>query len=205
MNLSTVSPTRVSETENVPNPMESLLANSWWVIALRGLLAIVFGVVALFVPGAVMLSLALFFAAYVSIDGVLGIISAVQAARHHRRWGLLLVEAILNLAMGVIAALFPAAAVVAFVLVMAVWALVTGLLMVVAAFHLPPNYGGWWLGLGGVVSFVWGVLLAVAPLIGAVVLTWWLGGYAIAFGVMLLVLAFRLRRHRALGESVSLG
>lgn len=205
MNLSTVSSTGISDTENVPNPMESLLANSWWVIALRGLLAILFGVVALFVPGAVMLSLALFFAAYVSIDGVLGVISAVQAARRHRRWGLLFVEAILNLAMGVIAALFPAAAVVAFVLVMAVWALVTGLLMVVAAFHLPPNYGGWWLGLGGVVSIVWGILLAVAPLIGAVVLTWWLGGYAIAFGVMLLILAFRLRRHRALGESVSPG
>lgn len=175
------------------NDMNARLAQNWWAIALRGIVAILFGLVALFVPGAVMLSLALLFAAYLLVDGVFGIIAAVRAARSHERWGLLLVEALLNIGMGVIAAVFPAAAVLAFVLVTAAWALLTGGLMVAAAFRLHISHGRWWLGLGGIVSIVWGILLVIAPMIGAVVLTWWLGGYAIVFGILLLVLAFQLR------------
>lgn len=175
------------------NDMNARLAQNWWAIALRGIVAILFGLVALFVPGAVMLSLALLFAVYLLVDGVFGIVAAVRAARSHERWGLLLVEALLNIGMGVIAAVFPAAAVLAFVLVTAVWALLTGGLMVAAAFRLHISHGRWWLGLGGIVSIVWGILLVIAPMIGAVVLTWWLGGYAIVFGILLLVLAFQLR------------
>lgn len=179
------------------NDMNALLAQNWWAFTLRGILAIVFGVVALFLPGAVMLSLALLFAAYLLVDGVFAIISAVRAARSHERWGLLLVEGILNIAMGVIAAVFPVAAVLAFVFVTAAWALITGALMLSAAFRLHATHGRWWLALGGIVSLLWGVVLVIAPLIGAVVLTWWLGAYAIVFGVMLLVLSFRLRSQRA--------
>jgi len=82
------------------------------------------------------------------------------------------------------------------VIITAAWALIPGGLMLAAAFRLNVSHGRWWLALGGVLSILWGVLLAVSPLIGAVVLTWWLGGYALAFGVMLLVLAFRLRAER---------
>lgn len=114
------------------NDMNALLAQNWWAIALRGIVAILFGLVALFMPGAVMLSLALLFAAYLLADGVFGIIAAMRAARSHERWGLLVVEGILNLAMGVIAALFPVAAVIAFVLVTAAWAFLTGGLMLAA-------------------------------------------------------------------------
>jgi len=176
--------------------MNTLLARNWWAIALRGIIAILFGLVALFVPGAVMLSLALLFAAYLLVDGLFGIISAVRAARSHERWGLLLVEALLNIVMGVIAAVFPVAAVLAFVLVTAAWALLTGGLMTVAAFRLHISHGRWWLALGGIVSIVWGILLVMAPMIGAVVLTWWLGAYAVVFGILLLVLAFQLRTQR---------
>lgn len=175
------------------DPMSALLARNWWAIALRGLAAVVFGLIALFVPGAVLLTLALLFAAYLLIDGVLGIIAAVRAASHHARWGLLLFEGLVNIVVGVVAALFPAAAVLGFVLLVAVWALITGVLMVTAAFRLHVSHGRWWLAFAGIVSVIWGVLLVVAPLMGAVVLTWWLGAYAIIFGVMLLVLGFRLR------------
>ena len=175
------------------DPMSTLLARNWWAVVLRGVAAIVFGLIALFVPGAVLLTLALFFAAYLLVDGVLGIIAAVRAASHHDRWGLLLFEAIVNIVVGVVAAVFPAAAVFGFVLLVAVWALVTGVLVIVAAFRLHVSHGRWWLVFAGVVSVVWGVLLLIAPLMGAVVLTWWLGAYAILFGIMLLVLGFRLR------------
>lgn len=176
--------------------MNALLAWNWWAIALRGLAAVLFGIVALIVPGAAMLSLALVFAAYLAADGVFGITAAVRAAHNHQAWGLLLAEGVLNLLMGLLAAFFPAGAVLGFVLVTAAWALITGGLMLASAFRLKADHGRWWLAAGGVLSLLWGVLLVVAPLAGALVLTWWLGGYALVFGAVLLVLAFRLRGQR---------
>jgi len=173
--------------------MSAALARNWWAIALRGVFGILFGLVALAVPTAVMLSLALLFAAYLLADGVLAIVASVRAAQSHERWGLLLTEGIVDLAMGILVLMFPAGAVLGFVLATAAWALVTGGLMLSAAFRLHAAHGRWWLALGGVVSLLWGVVLILAPLVGALVLTWWLGFYAIAFGVVLLVLAFRLR------------
>jgi uncharacterized membrane protein HdeD (DUF308 family) len=176
--------------------MSALLAQNWWAIALRGVVAIVFGLIALFVPGATLLSLALLFAAYLFVDGVFGCVAAVRAASRHERWGLLLAEGLLNILVGVVAALFPGGAVLAFVLLIAAWSLVTGVLMVVAAFRLNPAYGRGWLIFSGIVSVLFGIALVVSPLIGAVVLTWWLGAYAIAFGIALLVLAYKLRAHK---------
>jgi uncharacterized membrane protein HdeD (DUF308 family) len=173
--------------------MSAILARNWWAIALRGVFAVIFGLIALFVPGATLLSLALLFAAYLIVDGIFGCIAAVKAASQHERWGLLLAEGLLDILVGIVAALFPGGAVLAFVLLIAAWSLVTGVLMVVAAFRLDPAYGRGWLIFSGIVSVLFGIALLVSPLIGAVVLTWWLGAYAIAFGIALLVLAFKLR------------
>ena len=84
----------------------------------------------------------------------------------------------------------------AFVLLVAIWALVSGSLMTVAAFRLNVEHGRWWLAFSGIVSIAYGLLLIVTPLIGALVLTWWLGAYAILFGAALLILAFKLRSRR---------
>jgi len=183
------------------NAMSAALAQNWWAIALRGVIAILFGLVAFAMPVAVMLSLALLFAAYLLVDGIFAIVAALRAARAHERWGLLLFEGVLDFVMAVIAALFPASAVLAFVLITAAWALLTGALMLAAAFRLLHSHGRWWLALGGLVSITWGVLLVIAPGVGAVVLTWWLGAYAVVFGVVLLVLAFRLREQHASSAS----
>jgi len=172
------------------------LARNWWLIGIRGLLGILFGLIALFAPAAALLSLALLFAAYLLVDGVFGIVAAVRAAGHGERWGWLLAEGVLNVVVGCIAAAFPAAAVLAFIVMTAVWALLSGGMMIVSAFRLHLTHGRWWLMLGGVASAIFGILLLIAPMMGALVLTWWLGAYAIVFGVALLVLAFRLRSHR---------
>ena len=95
-----------------------------------------------------------------------------------------------------IAFLSPGLTVIAFVLLLAAWSLVSGGLMLGAAFRLSREHGRWWLALGGIVSIVFGMLLAIAPIIGAVVLTWWLGAYALMFGIALLVLAFKLRARK---------
>ncbi|HYZ63507.1 MAG TPA: HdeD family acid-resistance protein [Acetobacteraceae bacterium] len=173
------------------------LARNWWAVALRGVAGILFGLIALFAPAATMLTLALFFAAYLLVDGVFAIVAAVRAARAHERWGMLLAEGVLDIVMGVIVWMFPEGAVLGFVLVTAAWALLTGGLMLASSFRLHGTYGRLWLALAGIVSLIWGVMLILAPVIGALVLTWWLGAYALVFGIMLLILAFRLRGQHA--------
>ena len=172
------------------------LAQNWWAVALRGAFAILFGLVALFLPGPTILSLVLFFSAYMLVDGIFGIIAAVRAARRGERWGLLVFEGILNIAVGVIAFVMPGITVIAFVLLMAAWSLLSGGLMLGAALRLSPRHGRWWMALAGIASIIFGVLLAIAPIMGAVVLTWWVGAYALVFGVALLVLAFQLRARK---------
>jgi len=177
--------------------MSALLAQNWWAIAIRGAFAVLFGLIALFSPGATLLSLAFLFAAYLLVDGIFGIVAAIRAASRHERWGLLLAEGALNIIMGLVAALFPVGAVLAFVMITAAWSIVTGILMIVAALKLNPAYGRGWLIFSGVVSVLFGLALALSPVVGAVVLTWWLGAYALAFGIALLVLAFKLRGRRS--------
>ena len=178
----------------IPNPalrdgdhrMSAVLAKNWWALGLRGLFAILFGIVALFAPGAVLVTLALFFAGYLLVDGALAIIAAIRAAQRHERWGLLLAEGVVDILVGIAAFVFMAAA----------WALLTGILLIVAAFKLDRQHGRAWMALSGIISVLFGIALVVAPLIGAVVLTWWFAGYAIAFGALLLVLAFKLRSRK---------
>ena len=176
--------------------MTAVLAQNWWAIALRGVLAIVFGVMAFILPTATILSLVLVFSVYMLIDGVIGIISAIRAAGRHERWGFLVLEGVANIALGIAVFLWPGLTVIVFVLLVAAWAIVTGILMIAAAFRLDGAHGRWWLLLSGVVSAIFGVLLVLGPVIGAVVLTWWFGAYALIFGATLLVLAFRLRQRQ---------
>jgi uncharacterized membrane protein HdeD (DUF308 family) len=178
------------------NSMNAALSRHWWVIALRGVIAVLFGLIALTAPGAALLSLALLLGAYLLVDGVAELYVTWRAAQAQAPWGALLGEAVLSIIMGLIALVMPAAAVFAFVILLSVWALITGVLELVAAFRLHSSHGRWWLVLGGVVSIVWGLLLAAAPVVGAVVVAWWLGIYAIFFGASLLAFAWRLHARR---------
>lgn len=176
--------------------MSELLAQNWWALALRGVFAIIFALIAFFSPGVTLLSLVWVFAAYMLVDGVFGIVSGIRAASNNQRWGLLILGGILNILVGIIAFVMPGLTVLFFVTLMAVWSLISGVLMIVAAFKLNPTYGRGWLIFSGIVSVLFGIALLLAPLVGAVVLTWWLGAYALIFGVSLLVLAFKLRGHK---------
>lgn len=176
--------------------MSALLAQNWWAIALRGVFAIMFGIIALLMPGVTLAALVLLFAVYMLVDGIFAIVAGVRAARRHERWGALLLEGVADLIASAIAFLWPLVTVLAFVILMAAWAIVSGALLLTAAFRLHVTHGKWLMGFGGVVSIVWGVLLLAWPIAGAVVLTLWMGAYALVFGVTLLVLAFRLRARR---------
>src|SRR4051812_23936913 len=176
------------------------LARNWWLFMLRGILGVLFGLIALFFPGPTMLSLVILFSAYMLVDGAAAIVSAVRAMRRRDQWGLLIFEGLLNIAVGIVAFLWPGLTVLAFVFLVAGWAIITGGFMMAAGFRLNISHGRWWLVLGGLCSLIYGALLIAMPLIGAVVLTWWMGAYALVFGITLIILSFRLRsryRHQA--------
>jgi uncharacterized membrane protein HdeD (DUF308 family) len=195
--------TAVNDSSGTSNPgtrrseiLRAVLVQNWWAVAIRGVLGIAVGVIAFVMPGPTMLALVLLFAAYMLVDGIFAIIAAIRAGRQHERWGLLVLEGLADIVAGAIAVLWPGITVLAFVLLVAAWAIVSGGLVLAATFRLDIDHGRWWLVLGGVASIVYGVLLIVAPLIGALVLTWWFGAYALVFGFALLILSFRLKaRH----------
>jgi uncharacterized membrane protein HdeD (DUF308 family) len=173
--------------------MMSVLVRNWWAFVIRGVLAILFGLIAFFSPGVTMLSLVLVFAAYTVTDGVFAIVSAVRAAKEGERWWPFALEGVVDILAGVIAVMMPGLTVVVFVALIAAWAIITGAFMLAASFRLDADHGRWWLVLGSVASLAYGVLLLIAPMTGAVVLTWWIGAYALVFGISLLIVAFQLR------------
>jgi len=183
----------------------AILSANWWAITLRGLVGILVGILAFLLPLPTLTALVWLFGAYVFVDGVFNLVTVWRQSRrrrgaHTRPWWALLLEGIIGLAVGVISFLWPGITALALVYLIAAWALVTGVLEIIAAVRLRKVIKGeWLLGLAGVVSLVLGVLLAVAPGPGAIALVWYLGAYAIVFGALLVALSFRLRtRHELL-------
>ena len=175
----------------VPDSLGEALARNWWLIALRGVLGVIFGVIALVMPVATILALVLLFSAYMVVDGAIAIYAAIRAARKQEGWGFLLFQGIASLAAAAIAFMWPGLTVVAFVLLIAAWSIVSGCLMLAAAMR--TEQARWWLVLGGAAALLYGFLMIVAPLSGAVVLTWWLGAFALMFGAALIILSLKLR------------
>ncbi len=173
-----------------------ILAQNWWAVALRGAFAILFGILTLLLPGITIATLVIFFAAYMLVDGVFAIVAAIKAARQNERWGYFVLEGIVDIIAGVVALLWPAITVLVFVYLIAFWSIVSGILMVMAAFKLTGEHGRWWMVLAGALSVIFGIVLAIMPGAGAVALTIWLGAYALVFGVFLLIAAFKLKRMR---------
>ena len=137
-----------------------------------------------------------------AMPGLLARTMAIRASRQGQQWGLLAFQGLASIGAGVIAFLWPTITVLAFVLLIAAWSIVSGVVFVAVAFRVDTSRERWWLMLGGVTSLVFGVLRVLAALLEALVLTWWLGTYTLVIGVALMVLAFRLRSrgyHRPAG------
>ena len=175
--------------------MAGILVGNWWVLALRGALAILFALLAFFLPLVAATAMVLVFGAYAFVDGIFALIAGLRAARHHGRSAPLLVEGILNLLIGVAVFLWPAAMLVALIYLIAIWAVLTGVLLIAAGIALIRHSGEWLLILGGIISVLLGIVLFFAPGAGIVALSWWLGVYALLFGIALLMTAFRIRHH----------
>jgi uncharacterized membrane protein HdeD (DUF308 family) len=173
--------------------MVTSLAQNWWTFTLRGVFALLFGFLAFVAPGATLTTLVFVFGFYAILNGVLALYAAWNL-RSFDRWWLLFLEGLLGIAAGVIAFVYPGAAAIAFLSILAVWAILAGILQIVEAIRLRQEIENEWsLGLSGLASVVFGVLLVVWPRSGLVTISWIIGLYAIAFGVMLLILGSRLR------------
>jgi uncharacterized membrane protein HdeD (DUF308 family) len=176
-------------------PVLPLLSRNWWALALRGLAAILFGILAFAWPGITLFVLIVFFGAYMLVDGIFAIVAAVRAAGDGARWGLMLIEGILGVVVGLVTFFWPGLTALALLYLIAAWAIVTGIMEIAAAIRLRREMvGEWALILGGALSVLFGVLLVVIPArAGLLSLTWLIGAYAVAFGVLQVVLAFRVR------------
>src|SRR5260221_1924510 len=113
--------------------MDTFLLQNWWALALRGVLAIALGVVALLMPGIRLAALVLLFAAYMLVDGIFAVIAGIRAAERHERWWPLVLEGVADLLFAVVIAAWPEVSVIALVYLMGAWAVVTGMLMIIAA------------------------------------------------------------------------
>lgn len=175
--------------------MAAILIGNWWALALRGVAAILFALIAILWPWVTATALLFVFGFYALVDGVLSLVAGLRAARRHGRSGALLLEGVLDFVIVVIVFAWPGPALVALVYLIALWAIVTGVALIAAGLSLIRLAGEWLLVLGGALSLLLGIILFVQPAAGVVALSWWLGIYALFFGIALVSAAFRLRYH----------
>jgi len=171
-----------------------LIAHNWWSVVLRGLFAILFGILTFAWPSITVDVLVLLFGVYALLDGIVNLAGAWRRSRAHERWGAFLFEGLAGLFAGIVAFAWPAMTAVVLVFIIAAWGIVTGIFELMAAVRLRRHIKGeWLLVLLGVASVLFGILLFAAPIAGALVIALWFGAYALVFGVLLVALGFRLR------------
>lgn len=176
-------------------PMLHALAKGWWLVLLRGIVSILFGVLAFFWPGITLVTLVLLYGAFALVDGVVALVTAFSGrGKPLPTWWLILVG-IAGIAAGLLTFFWPAITAVVLVLFIGAWSLVHGIFEIIGAIQLRKEIDNeWWLILSGVISVLFGLILLIAPGAGALGLIWAIGAYAIVFGVMWIALSFRLRK-----------
>lgn len=172
------------------------LSLNWGWVMLRGAVAVLFGVMAIFLPNITLAVLVIIWGAYAVADGLVAVVAAWRVRDQGRPFWALLIIGLLGIGAGVVTLMWPAITAIALLLIIAAWAIVMGICEVVAAIRLRREIQGeWLLGLSGLVSLALGLFLIVQPGAGALALIWVIGIYAIVFGALLITLGLRLRKH----------
>ena len=167
---------------------------NWWLLALRGLVAVLFGVLAFVWPRATLITLVWLFGAFALVNGLLSLILAAKAPKGYPRIGSLILGGLLGILAGLLTFVMPGITALGLLMLIAAWAIVTGIMEVVAAIRLRKIIANeWLLILAGIASVAFGVILFLQPAAGALALIWWIGAWALIFGILLIVLAFRMR------------
>jgi uncharacterized membrane protein HdeD (DUF308 family) len=173
------------------------LANRWWLLLLRGIAAILFGILAFVWPGLTLITLVLMFGAFALIDGVTALAAAFSgAAKPMPTWWLILVG-LLGIVAGIIVFLWPGVTAIWLILFIGAWAVAHGIFEIVGAIQLRKEIDNeWMLILGGIISVIFGAIVLIAPGAGALALVWWIAIYAIVFGIVSVAFSLRVRKHR---------
>ena len=180
-----------------PPTLLHTLSRYWWLVLLRGIAFIVFGVTAFMWPGPTIAILVLLYGAFALVDGVLALAHAIMGGNMGSRWWLALIG-VAGIAVGILTFMWPALAVLWLLTFIACWAIVLGVFQIAGAIKLRKEIDNeWTLILGGALSVLFGLVLLVAPGAGAIGLIWVIATYAVVFGVLLVMLAFRLKKHQA--------
>lgn len=175
--------------------LAAALGRNWWLLLLRGLVAIVFALLTWAQPGVSLAALVLVFGIYVLADGLLGVWSAIAKRRDNRHWWVLLLWGLVGIVVGVMTFVMPGITGLVLLMYIAAWAVITGVLQIVAAIRLRKEIKGEWLMiLSGLVSVAFGVLLFLQPGAGALAVAWIIAAYAFIFGVLMVLLAFKVRK-----------
>jgi uncharacterized membrane protein HdeD (DUF308 family) len=173
----------------------NVVVRNWWVLVLRGVLGLLFGVFAILLPAAALAALVLTFGAYALVDGLFTIVATVRDRRGERGWGWLLLSGVAGVLAGVAAFVAPALTALVLLYVIAAWAVVTGLLEILTAVRLRREITGeWLLAASGALSIVFGALVMIVPMAGALAVVLLIGVYALTAGAVLIALGVRLRR-----------
>ncbi|MBR1123077.1 HdeD family acid-resistance protein [Bradyrhizobium lablabi] len=182
----------------LPRPMLHALAKNWWLLLLRGIASIVFGVLAFVWPGLTLVTLVLFYGAFALVDGVIALIAAFSGGggRPAPTWWLVIVG-LLGIAAGIVTFLMPGITALLLIIFIGVWALVHGIFEIIGAIQLRKEIDNeWMLILSGVISVLFGLIVLIAPGAGALGLIWAIAAYSIVFGITFIALALRLRNHK---------
>jgi uncharacterized membrane protein HdeD (DUF308 family) len=174
--------------------MEMTLARHWWMVALRGVAGIGFGILTFVEPRASLFALVILFGAFAIVDGAFNTVTGIRAIQGGRRWGWMIFQGLAGMAAGVLTFIWPGMTALVLLMVIAAWSVVTGVSAIAAAIRLRKHIRGeWLLALSGLLSVAFGVVLFLFPGAGALALVLWIGAYALVFGAVLVALAFRLR------------
>jgi len=190
----------VAVSQAIQSSLESTIRRAGWAMALRGVIAVIFGVIALRSPNIAAAAFVVVFAIYAFADGILNFFLASLFGRAGQRWGWYLFAGIAAVALGVIALAYPGVTLLALVLLIGIYAIAQGVLELVAAFSWEELDSRWLLGLTGVLAVIMGILLLSSPGAGGLALLWTIGVFAIVYGVALFALGVRIlsaERHEA--------
>ena len=179
--------------------MVHTLKLNWWLLALRGLVAVLFGVLAFMWPGATLITLVWLFGAFALVNGILSLVLAAKTPKGYPKVGSLILGGLLGILAGLLAFVMPGITALGLLILIAAWAIVTGIMELVAAVRLRKIINNeWLLVLAGIASVVFGVILLFQPAAGALALIWLIGAWAFVFGILLMILAFRMRNWKGL-------
>jgi uncharacterized membrane protein HdeD (DUF308 family) len=171
----------------------SLVSQYWWTLVLRGVVAILFGVLAFIWPGVTLSVLVLLFGAYALVDGIAAIIVGIKEYGERERWWATLLIGAVSVVAGIVTFFMPGITALALLSLIAFWAIAHGVLEIMAAVRLRHEIEGeWLLGLGGALSIAFGVLMVISPGAGALAVVWWIAAFALVYGAVLVTLGLRL-------------